>query len=415
MKKKILKIIFVCFAFVFLFSLTVLPTLAYTSVNGWNDYAPNMPDMQLFYLRQSSTPRGYPRTLTGYVSYEGSLISSQSDNGNIMRTLKTDSSLGYSFTTFYAAELFLDFVYLPFASSAETLENIYSLDLSLDFTTSTADFSSNPVTVRVRYLNTSGSVITKSFTYQFENNSTRNLNLYSILEDSNAHALISLQIGYDYSGEPYANQKYLSGRLLISNLSSWITYDPFVNASKNLFDYSYEKGFNDAIEQLAGATGEQFYNQGYQNGYNAGRDLGYQEGYNQASSDSSNANYQSGYQAGYTAGFQAYANSVDSKLTDKYNEGYEAGKTAGYKQGELVGVDEGYTIGWDEGYDWGYDTGYDEGITKNIEEIGLFNYIVSSCNAIFQIPLGKTFTLGGLLAIAISIPLLLGLIKLLGA
>jgi flagellar biosynthesis/type III secretory pathway protein FliH len=88
----------------------------------------------------------------------------------------------------------------------------------------------------------------------------------------------------------------------------------------------------------------------YQEGFNAGRTEGFTAG--------RAAGYDEGYDDGYADGDDAgYARAEVFFASATYNQGYTAGEAAGYDRG----YDDGDADGYDRGYDHGYDDGYDDG------------------------------------------------------
>ena len=105
----------------------------------------------------------------------------------------------------------------------------------------------------------------------------------------------------------------------------------------------------------------------YDEGFAAGKTAGYTQGYDQ------------GYDDGYLDGDEAgYARAAAYFSTADYNAGFNAGKTegiqigysqgqtagynSGYTAGQTTGYNTGYTAGSSAGYSNGYDDGYDDGI-----------------------------------------------------
>ncbi len=82
----------------------------------------------------------------------------------------------------------------------------------------------------------------------------------------------------------------------------------------------------------------------YQEGFDAGKAQGYDLGYDD------------GYADGDDAGYERARVYFTSQASD-YNAGFNAGKTAGYNLGKT----DGYNLGLSSGYDSGYDDGYDDG------------------------------------------------------
>lgn len=106
----------------------------------------------------------------------------------------------------------------------------------------------------------------------------------------------------------------------------------------------------------------------YQEGFNAGRQSGYNEGYD--------VGYDDGYADGDAAGYaraEAYFSSLDynqgfadgraSGLQEGYNNGYSVGKNDGLNEGYANGYNAGYDDGDADGFDRGYNVGYDDGYT----------------------------------------------------
>lgn len=95
-------------------------------------------------------------------------------------------------------------------------------------------------------------------------------------------------------------------------------------------------------------------NDRYQEGFDAGKTQGYTTGYDDG--------YDDGYLDGDEAGFER-AKTFFASAT--YNQGFTDGKTAGiaigYTNGYNVGKTDGVAIGYNSGYSVGYDDGYDDG------------------------------------------------------
>lgn len=102
----------------------------------------------------------------------------------------------------------------------------------------------------------------------------------------------------------------------------------------------------------------------YQEGFNAGKAEGFTAGRAEG--------YDAGYDDGYADGDEAgYARAAAYFKTADFNAGYTAGYDAGYDDGNLDGYDRGYTDGYDDGYDDGsatagdttaaYNSGYNDG------------------------------------------------------
>lgn len=88
----------------------------------------------------------------------------------------------------------------------------------------------------------------------------------------------------------------------------------------------------------------------YQEGFTAGRAEGFTAGRAQG--------YDEGYDDGYADGDDAgYARAEVFFASATYNQGFTAGRAVGYDEG----YDDGDLDGYDRGYDNGYDDGYDDG------------------------------------------------------
>lgn len=149
---------------------------------------------------------------------------------------------------------------------------------------------------------------------------------------------------------------------------------------------SYEDGFQDGAD--AG------YNDGFQDGYLDGEQQGYDKGYNQGLEDGSelaDSEYDAAWESGYNAGVQ-YGSS------DAYDVGYEDGKEVGYTNGYNVGYDTGYLDGYEGG---GGGTG----------DFNLGTFLVNSLTTFLDAPIFGDVTLGAILLILITIPLVLLFLK----
>ncbi|MFL5785900.1 MAG: hypothetical protein ACJ76H_14880 [Bacteriovoracaceae bacterium] len=101
----------------------------------------------------------------------------------------------------------------------------------------------------------------------------------------------------------------------------------------------------------------------YQEGFDAGKAEGFTAGRAQG--------YDEGYDDGYADGDEAgYARAEAYFKTADYNAGYTAGYNNGYDDGDADGYDRGYDDGYDDGassvdttvaYNNGYNDGYDDG------------------------------------------------------
>lgn len=93
----------------------------------------------------------------------------------------------------------------------------------------------------------------------------------------------------------------------------------------------------------------------YQEGFTAGKQQGYSEGYD--------VGYDDGYADGDEAGYErakAYFASAD--YLKGFSDGKVEGTSIGYSQGYAVGKQDGEVIGYDNGYDDGHADGYDSGL-----------------------------------------------------
>ena len=108
----------------------------------------------------------------------------------------------------------------------------------------------------------------------------------------------------------------------------------------------------------------------YQEGFNAGKTKGAADGESQG--------YSEGYDAGYTSTYQgAYDTSYAEGRTQGHGEGYAEGKAYytsndnygagfndGWSQGYARGDDQGYADGYEESYDPNYTAGYDDHVNE---------------------------------------------------
>lgn len=108
----------------------------------------------------------------------------------------------------------------------------------------------------------------------------------------------------------------------------------------------------------------------YQEGFTAGKDQGYREGYDKGYTDGDLDGYDRAYDAAY-AEAQIYFASADyndgfkdgktAGIQIGYNQGYGVGKTDGIAIGRTEGYSQGYGVGKKDGYNIGYNDGYDDG------------------------------------------------------
>lgn len=92
----------------------------------------------------------------------------------------------------------------------------------------------------------------------------------------------------------------------------------------------------------------------YNEGFAAGKDQGYKEGYD--------AGYNDGYTDGDADGYaraKAYFASAD--YNSGFNDGQAVGVAIGYSQGYAVGKNDGYNLGYGDGKYDGYNLGYNDG------------------------------------------------------
>lgn len=100
----------------------------------------------------------------------------------------------------------------------------------------------------------------------------------------------------------------------------------------------------------------------YQEGFNAGKAEGFTAGRAQG--------YDEGYDDGYADGDEAgYARAEAYFASSDYNTGYAAGEAAGYDRG----YDDGNLDGYDRGYDDGYGDGYDDGAAVGGDTTAAYN------------------------------------------
>lgn len=441
MRQKILKIIFVVFT-VSVLCLSFAFTSFASAIQGFETYQPNMPDMNLIYVSEGYTTPNW-RTLTGYYQFGGTKTSSQVAGNNSMKTYKQGENIGYEFDLYNKAEIYLDFIYLPIKTSASTApSNTYFIEYYI--TGSMNDiFASVAVDVifEVFYYDNNFTINSRRFTLTktFEDGLYHSITLRDIIpisELQTVRGIKSISMGFDVSNKSYING--INGSFNISNATDYANYQPYLNAVSSLknsvYSYAYSKGASDSSTNNADAI----YQSGYEAGFNAGSNYGMGSN-NTISQATLNYYYQTGYQEGLLVGNNQNA----LALKEKYNEGYSAGYDEGYAFGESDGYDKGYDSGmgdaelvydesiFDEGYDAGYSVGYDDAIYDSdvafndgytlgfqdgqadiIESEGLFSFITNSISSIFNMPLGEHFTLGGVLSIAIAIPILIACLKL---
>lgn len=155
------------------------------------------------------------------------------------------------------------------------------------------------------------------------------------------------------------------------------------------------------------------YADGYYNGYNDGSDDGYADGY----TDGLEANNQQAYESGYNNGLQA---GVIAGYDEGYNVGLDDGVQMGYDSGYADGEEYGYNLGVNQGQDWGYEWGYDEGYADGYN-VGLENgsdipdnvgeFLGDSVGSFMDVEIAEGVTIGVILLIAITIPLIIWFMK----
>lgn len=115
----------------------------------------------------------------------------------------------------------------------------------------------------------------------------------------------------------------------------------------------------------------------YQEGFDAGKKQGYEEGYADGDADGferakeyfASADYNDGFNDGKAAGITiGYASGKTDGLALGYTQGYNVGKSDGYNQGYNVGKSAGYDIGYDDGYDDGKVAGYSQGFDAGYDD-----------------------------------------------
>ena len=146
------------------------------------------------------------------------------------------------------------------------------------------------------------------------------------------------------------------------------------------------------------------YDSAYQAGYNAGVDAGYDAG------------FADGYLDGYNQGVEESGGSYTDGYNAGYNNGYSAGDSAGYVRGYDYGYDVGYDAGVDAGYDAGdsagYVRGYDEGYLSGAEGYNsVGEFVAGTITSFLDTPLFGDLTIGGIMLIVISIPLVVVFLK----
>ncbi len=102
----------------------------------------------------------------------------------------------------------------------------------------------------------------------------------------------------------------------------------------------------------------------YQEGFNAGKDQGYREGYDDGYVDGDLDGYDRAYDA-------AYAEAKIYFASAGYNEGFNDGKT----QGIQIGYSQGYSVGKTDGYSQGYNVGKSDGYSQgyNVGKVDGYN------------------------------------------
>lgn len=115
----------------------------------------------------------------------------------------------------------------------------------------------------------------------------------------------------------------------------------------------------------------------YQEGFDAGKKQGYEEGYADGDADGferakdyfASADYNDGFNDGKAAGITiGYASGKTDGLALGYTQGYGVGKADGYNQGYNVGKSAGYDMGYDDGYDDGKVGGYSLGFDAGYDD-----------------------------------------------
>lgn len=97
-------------------------------------------------------------------------------------------------------------------------------------------------------------------------------------------------------------------------------------------------------------------------------------------------------------------------INNAFGRGFDEGKQEGLDEGYSDGYDEGYDIGFERGEDKGYTDGYNDGV-KVDANIGAF--LVSTVGDFLGLPiLGDDFTVGHILLIVVTIPLVVWFLKL---
>lgn len=105
----------------------------------------------------------------------------------------------------------------------------------------------------------------------------------------------------------------------------------------------------------------------YQEGFTAGRTEGFTAGRAQG--------YDEGYDDGYADGDDAgYARAEVFFASATYNQGFTAGYDAGYDDGDLDGYDRGYDDGYTDGGAAGTTTAYNNGYTAGYDDGALDGY-----------------------------------------
>ncbi len=111
-------------------------------------------------------------------------------------------------------------------------------------------------------------------------------------------------------------------------------------------------------------------NDRYQEGYNLGKTQGYDTGHAEGYEEGYDEGYDSGYNSGFASGdIAGYERARVQFQTGEYAAGYAAGYALaepigyqnGYNPGRTAGIAQGIQNAKDQAYDEGYDIGYNEG------------------------------------------------------
>ena len=399
MRKKILSLFSCLVLFISIFAIAALPASA--AIIGASDYVPITPDMTaIFYVPDEVSPGRFtvfglgtnkkPRyATTSYGNCSNTFYIDGGDGSN-------DDIFGYEFYLKYKAEVFLNFHYFVVNDSNAVVNYNINISLQSDVELISADFTKISISYfdqnlkpKVLNVNAPSSSLFSGYTLSFND-------IIELAPDM--MAISYLYVGFDYSNACKGN---VNGRIYVDKYASlYVDSQELLNSSYALSRKALALGSGSDSEDVA-------YNLGWEDGYNSGYEDGENVGYNNGLVDGESSGYETGYSNGYNLGYS------DGNIIG-YDEGYLDGLDEGYLDGFDSGTEYGESVGYDKGFDDGLYNGYDQGVKESIEKMGLFEYIVKSIGSIFNIPLGEHFTLGGVLAIVVAIPILIAILKLFG-